>query len=72
MVSSSALLPQAAGYGVVIGVGFFFSVLMMGISYLQNRYTSFSTRQSEEFNTASRNVKPGLIGMISNRERILC
>ena len=40
---------------------------MMGISYLQNRYTKYSTHQSEEFNTASRSVKPGLIasGIVS-------
>ncbi|KAJ7668024.1 solute symporter family transporter [Mycena rosella] len=40
---------------------------MCGISYLQNRYTRFSTKASEEFNTASRNVKPGLIasGIVS-------
>jgi Na+/proline symporter len=40
---------------------------MMFISYLQNRYTKYSTHQSEEFNTASRSVKPGLIasGIVS-------
>lgn len=40
---------------------------MMGLSYLQNRYTKFSTKQSEEFNTASRSIKPGLIasGIVS-------
>ena len=34
---------------------------------LQNRYTKFSTKTSEEFNTASRSVKPGLIaaGIVS-------
>lgn len=39
----------------------------MGLSYLQNRYTKFSTKQSEEFNTASRSIKPGLIasGIVS-------
>ncbi|KAF1921655.1 Sodium:solute symporter family-domain-containing protein [Ampelomyces quisqualis] len=60
-------LPVGAGYGVVIGVGFFFAFLMMFISYLQNRYTQYSTHQSEEFNTASRSVKPGLIasGIVS-------
>lgn len=60
-------MPEAAGYGVVIGVGFFFAFVMMGISYMQNRYTRFSTKQSEEFNTASRSVKPGLIasGIVS-------
>jgi hypothetical protein len=53
--------------GVVIGIGFFFAFLMMFISYLQNRYTQYSTHQSEEFNTASRSVKPGLIasGIVS-------
>ncbi|KAH3917376.1 hypothetical protein HBI56_118630 [Parastagonospora nodorum] len=60
-------LPVGAGYGVVIGIGFFFAFLMMFISYLQNRYTQYSTHQSEEFNTASRSVKPGLIasGIVS-------
>ncbi|RMZ70941.1 solute symporter family transporter [Pyrenophora seminiperda CCB06] len=53
--------------GVVVGIGFFFAFIMMGISYLQNRYTRYSTHQSEEFNTASRSVKPGLIasGIVS-------
>jgi Na+/proline symporter len=50
-----------------VGIGFFFAFLMMSITWLQNRYTSFSTKQSEEFNTASRSVKPGLIasGIVS-------
>ena len=50
-----------------MGVGFFFAGLMMCITYLQNRYTKFSTKTSEEFNTASRSVKPGLIasGIVS-------
>ncbi|KAF1940919.1 solute symporter family transporter [Clathrospora elynae] len=60
-------LPVGAGYGVVVGIGFFFAFVMMGISYLQNRYTRYSTQSSEEFNTASRSVKPGLIasGIVS-------
>jgi hypothetical protein len=39
----------------------------MGLSWIQNRYTAYSTKQSEEFNTASRSVKPGLIasGIVS-------
>ena len=34
---------------------------------VQNRYTQYSTKTSEEFNTASRSVKPGLIasGVVS-------
>ncbi|KAH0382066.1 solute symporter family transporter, partial [Aureobasidium melanogenum] len=41
--------------------------LMMGISHLQNKYTRFNTKTSEEFNTASRSIKPGLIasGIVS-------
>ena len=37
------------------------------IDQAQNRYTRFSTKTSEEFNTASRSVKPGLIasGIVS-------
>lgn len=39
----------------------------MGISHLQNKYTRFNTNTSEEFNTASRSIKPGLIasGIVS-------
>lgn len=38
------------------------------MTYLQNRYTSYSTHQAEEFTTASRSVKPGLIaaGIVSS------
>jgi len=35
--------------------------IRLAITYLQNKYTSYSTAQAEEFNTASRSVKPGLI-----------
>ncbi|KAL2864061.1 sodium:solute symporter family protein [Aspergillus lucknowensis] len=61
------VLPQGAGYGVVVGIGLFFALLMAFVSYLQNRYTQYSTKASEEFNTASRSVKPGLIanGVVS-------
>ncbi|KUJ20913.1 Na+/solute symporter [Mollisia scopiformis] len=61
------VLPEGAGYGVVVGIGFFFAIVMAGISYIQNRYTKYSTRGSEEFNTASRSVKSGLIaaGIVS-------
>ena len=51
----------------VPGVGFFFTFMMMGLSWIQNRYSRFDTKTSEEFNTASRSVKPGLIaaGIVS-------
>ena len=66
-MSSLQPLPVGVGYGVVVGIGFFFAAVMCGISYIQNRFTRFSTKTSEEFTSASRNVKPGLIasGIVS-------
>ncbi|KAF9450855.1 urea transporter [Macrolepiota fuliginosa MF-IS2] len=66
-MSETAVLPQGAGYGVVIGIGLFFSAFMIGLTALQARYTVFSPKDTEEFNTASRSVKPGLIasGIVS-------
>ncbi|KZT62291.1 Na+/solute symporter [Calocera cornea HHB12733] len=62
------VLTPGVGYGIVVGIGFFFALLMLGFTHLQNKYTSYSTHQAEEFNTASRNVKPGLIaaGIVSS------
>ncbi|MCJ1258802.1 urea active transporter [Lignoscripta atroalba] len=66
--SGLQVLSPGVGYAIVIGIGGFFAALMLGITYLQNRYTAYSTGQSEEFNTASRSVKPGLIaaGIVSS------
>lgn len=38
------------------------------LTWLQNRYTEYSTGEAEEFSTASRSVKPGLIaaGIVSS------
>lgn len=33
------VLPSGAGYGIVIGIGGVFALLMLGITWLQNRYT---------------------------------
>ncbi|KIJ68206.1 hypothetical protein HYDPIDRAFT_124416 [Hydnomerulius pinastri MD-312] len=65
--TGSEVLTQGIGYGVVLGIGFVFAIIMMGLSTLQNRYTSYKIATSEEFNTASRSVKPGLIasGIVS-------
>ncbi|TFK24002.1 urea transporter [Coprinopsis marcescibilis] len=64
---SEKLLPQGAGYGVVIGMGLFFSGFMIVLTAVQARYTGFSPKSSEEFNSASRSIKPGLIaaGIVS-------
>ncbi|KAF2099950.1 Na+/solute symporter [Rhizodiscina lignyota] len=55
------VLPPGAGYGIVIGIGGVFALIMLSVTWMQNRYTAFSTHQSEEFNTASRSIKPGLL-----------
>ncbi|KDE09233.1 hypothetical protein MVLG_00553 [Microbotryum lychnidis-dioicae p1A1 Lamole] len=62
-----AVLPQAAGYGVVLGIGLFFSVLMVGLTWVQNRYTKYKATSVAEFTSASHSVKPGLIasGIVS-------
>ncbi|KAJ5644553.1 hypothetical protein N7507_010564 [Penicillium longicatenatum] len=68
MAKDLQVLPPSAGYGIVIGIGGIFALFMLSLTWLQNRYTRFSTHQAEEFNTASRSVKPGLIsaGIVSS------
>ncbi|KAG6805321.1 hypothetical protein H0H92_015836, partial [Tricholoma furcatifolium] len=66
-MSTSAVLSQGVGYGVVIGIGLFFSAFMLLLTGLQSRYTPYNPSDSEEFSSASRSVKPGLIasGIVS-------
>ncbi|OAG35053.1 hypothetical protein AYO21_10785 [Fonsecaea monophora] len=61
------VLSPGVGYGIIAGIGAVFTLVMILTAKFQNRYFAFSTKQSEEFNTASRNVKPGLIvaGIVS-------
>jgi hypothetical protein len=47
MSTAATVLPQGAGYGVVIGIGLFFSALMIGITALQGRYTAFKPSNAE-------------------------
>ncbi|KAI0717438.1 urea transporter [Cerioporus squamosus] len=67
MSANEPILPQGVGYGVVVGIGLFFSAFMICLTAIQARYTGFSPKNSEEFNSASRSVKPGLIasGIVS-------
>ncbi len=62
------VLSPGVGYGILVGIGAVFTAVMVATSKFQNKYTSYSTKQSEEFNTASRSVKPGLIvaGIVSS------
>ena len=52
---------------IVLGIGLFFSAFMLCLTAIQARYTAFSPKNSEEFTSASRSVKPGLIasGIVS-------
>ena len=61
------VLGVGVGWAVVVGLGFAFAGLMMIITFLQNRFTEHSTKSVEEFNSASRSVKPGLVaaGIVS-------
>ncbi|EIN11216.1 solute symporter family transporter [Punctularia strigosozonata HHB-11173 SS5] len=61
------LLSQSVGYGVVVGVGFFFAAVMLVLTYVQTKHTKLSPHSSEEFSSASRSVKPGLVccGIVS-------
>lgn len=66
-----AVLPQGVGYGVVLGVGSLFAVLMLAVTWLFRRYSDeqsdVSEASAEDFVSASQSVKPGLIaaGIVS-------
>ncbi|OAA65243.1 Sodium/solute symporter [Niveomyces insectorum RCEF 264] len=62
------VLSPGVGYGILAGIGAVFTVVMIATTQFQNRYSQYSSKQSEEFNTASRSVKPGLIvaGIVSS------
>lgn len=66
MSDTHTALPQGAGWAVVVGMGLFFSAMMLAITRLQTRYTPY-VMSSDEFNSASRSVPPGLVasGIVS-------
>ncbi|KAI0087698.1 Sodium:solute symporter family-domain-containing protein [Irpex rosettiformis] len=51
----------------IVGVGFFFAALMLALTYLQSKFSRYKPGSSEEFTSASRSVKPGLVccGIVS-------
>ncbi|EPS43878.1 hypothetical protein H072_2174 [Dactylellina haptotyla CBS 200.50] len=55
-----AVLTEAQGYGIVVGLGLGFAFLIMLISWFLKKY-AHEVQTSEEFNTAGRSVKTGLI-----------
>ncbi|KAG9943499.1 urea active transporter-like protein, partial [Aureobasidium melanogenum] len=60
MPSGIAVLSQGVGYGVVLGVGAFFALGMMFITWALRRYNN-ELQTSEVFSTAGRSVKSGLV-----------
>ncbi|RCH88537.1 hypothetical protein CU097_000255, partial [Rhizopus azygosporus] len=55
-----AILSQGVGYGVVLGFGALFALIMTGITYLCKRYLK-EVQTSEMYMTAQRTVKTGLV-----------
>lgn len=53
-------LPQAAGYAVVVVVGFFIAFVMIGVTYLLRKTVGEDTKTTEMFMTANRRVGTGL------------
>ncbi|KAJ6536883.1 solute symporter family transporter [Mycena capillaripes] len=66
--ASAPVLSPSVGYGIVLGMGLGFAVLMLAITKLTTRYSEHSASESsEEYTSASRSLKPGLIasGIVS-------
>jgi Na+/proline symporter len=63
MATSSTAAPplsQAFGYGIVLGLGLLFALFMITTTFALKRYRG-EVQTSEEFNTAGRTVKSGLV-----------
>ncbi|EKM51513.1 uncharacterized protein PHACADRAFT_212160 [Phanerochaete carnosa HHB-10118-sp] len=62
-----AYLPQSSGYAIILGGGSGFALFMLLLSWLQAKFTDTSPFENEEFSSASRSVKPGLVcsGIVS-------
>ncbi|WVQ94814.1 hypothetical protein IAU59_001897 [Kwoniella sp. CBS 9459] len=58
-----SLLPESAGYATILAGGAFFAVLMNGLTWVQRRYTQFDPSRIEEFSSASRSVKTGMLSI---------
>lgn len=53
-------LPQAAGYAVVVAVGFFIAFVMILVTYILKKTAGEDNRTTEMFMTANRRVGTGL------------
>ncbi|KAI8182747.1 putative urea active transporter 1 [Colletotrichum sp. SAR 10_86] len=59
-MDSTPVLHQGWGYGLMIGLGFLFAVLMIIITWALKRY-NYELQTSEMFTTAGRSLKSGLV-----------
>ncbi|KAE9404653.1 solute symporter family transporter [Gymnopus androsaceus JB14] len=64
--ASAPVLASGVGYAIVLGMGMGFAALMLLINRITTRYSTISG-SSEEYTSASRSLKPGLIasGIVS-------
>ena len=53
-------LSQGWGYGVVVGIGILFAIIMFGITHLLRRYAHEDSSNFETYSTAGRSVGVGL------------
>lgn len=58
-----SLLPQSAGYATIVGGGIFFALLINGVTFIQARYTRYDPSKVEEFSSASRSIKSGMLSV---------
>eukprot|EP00871_Galdieria_phlegrea_P004611 jgi/Galph1/5150/GphlegSOOS_G3780.1 len=61
--TNQSILPVGAGYGIVLGFGFFFAVFTSFMVWLDVKIGGF-VMNSEHFNTAGRNLKKGFIASV--------
>ncbi|KAJ5712911.1 uncharacterized protein N7483_010092 [Penicillium malachiteum] len=60
IIKFTAPLSQGFGYGIILGLGFAFALLMIFITWALKRYQN-EVQTSEMFSTAGRSVKSGLV-----------
>jgi hypothetical protein len=68
-VANLQILSPGESYGIVIGLGIGFTLIMIMLSLTRNRYGSHNTfKSTEEFIAASRSINPGMIaaGIVSS------
>jgi hypothetical protein len=61
--SSGCMMPLAAGFGIVLGFGLFFSIVTTVLIKMEEKFSNVKMT-SEHFNTAGRDVKTGLTAAV--------